>query len=180
MLTAWRPKVGIQSPVVMPSSTSRFKRAMRRFLLAIIAVELVVVGVALLLWAYPPSAMVALALAGRSPYCATADVWQGADRRVLLNAEIERLTAGSTLIDEDPAGYELWSTPMGDYWVPRGSGASLPVLLAQQSVDNYGDVEVGVREGDVVLDGGSSAMWSMEKSVTISTSPRPRIYDSMS
>jgi FkbM family methyltransferase len=128
---------------------------MRRFLLAIIAVELVVVGVTLLLWAYPPSAMVALALAGRSPYCATADVWKGADRRVFLNAEIERLTAGSTLIDEDPAGYELWSTPMGDYWVPRGSGASLPVLLAQQSVDNYGDVEVGVREGDVVLDGGA-------------------------
>lgn len=139
----------------MQKPLSPFKSTMRRVLQVIIVVELVVVALGLLLWSYPPSVMVALSLAGRSPYCDTTDVWHGADRRVFLNSEVARLTAGSTLIEEDPAGYELWSTPMGDYWVPTGSGASLPVLLAQQSVDNYGDADTGVRSGDVVLDGGA-------------------------
>ena len=121
-----------------------------------VAVELCVVAIAATFWFYPPAAMFALALAGRSPYCPATDVLAGAERRVRLNAEIQRLTQGSTIVERDPAGYDLWRTPMGDYWAPAGAaGASLPVLLAQQSVDNYGDGELGVQQGDIVLDGGA-------------------------
>lgn len=124
--------------------------------MTVVAVELCVVAIAAMFWFYPPSALYALALAGRSPICRASDVLAGAERRVRLNAEILRLTSGSSVVERDPAGYDLWRTPMGDYWAPAGAaGASLPVLLAQQSVDNYGDGALAVQEGDIVLDGGA-------------------------
>jgi FkbM family methyltransferase len=124
--------------------------------MTVVAVELCVVALLATFWFYPPSALFALALAGRSPICKATDVLAGAERRIRLNDEIQRLTDGSTIVERDPAGYDLWRTPMGDYWAPAGpAGASLPVLLAQQLVDNYGDGELAVQEGDIVLDGGA-------------------------
>ena len=140
----------------MKPAQSPVRLFFRRFFMGVIVVEMFVIAIGATFWFYPPSAMFALALAGRSPYCGASDVLAGAERRVRLNAEIQRLTDGSSIIERDPAGYELWRTPMGDYWTPAGpAGASLPVLVAQQSVDNYGDGELGVREGDIVLDGGA-------------------------
>lgn len=124
--------------------------------MTVVALELAIVAIAATFWFYPPSALFALALAGRSPICKATEVLSGAERRIRLNAEIERLTKDSTIVERDSAGYDLWRTPMGDYWAPAGpAGASLPVLLAQQSVDNYGDGDLAVQEGDIVLDGGA-------------------------
>lgn len=50
---------------------------------------------------------------------------------------------------------ELWETPYGRYWVVAKNFNTMSEVLAEQAIDIYGDKVRGVREGDVVLDGGA-------------------------
>jgi FkbM family methyltransferase len=90
-----------------------------------------------------------------SPYCTA---WQGVnDASVkLTQADLEgKLLARSHVVRKD-GGYKLWSTPEGEFWVPDTSDKILAILLAEQERKIYGDAATGgVKQGDVVLDGGA-------------------------
>jgi len=59
------------------------------------------------------------------------------------------------MVQSDPAGYELWDTPDGRWWVPRGDSSALFLVLAEQRQDIYRSKAIAVRPGDVVLDCGA-------------------------
>ena len=67
----------------------------------------------------------------------------------------DRILAGSHLMKED-SGLELWSTPKGDYWIPKGNRYVLPFNLAEMEQHIYGTGEHFIHAGDVVLDCGAS------------------------
>ena len=125
------------------------------FMRALIAVEVLFLALVIGIWLAPQSAPAVLALAGRSEFCPLGDVWRGGALRLELLEATEQIRETARLVEEDPEGYELWETSEGAYWVPAGSGGPLPMLLAQQAVDQYGDGPHSVEPGDVVLDGGA-------------------------
>ena len=52
--------------------------------------------------------------------------------------------------------YSLWRTRDGDFWIPNRNTDALAYNLAEQEQDVYGRGVMGVRSGDVVLDGGAN------------------------
>lgn len=103
-----------------------------------------------------PSAMILAArdVRSRSPFCS---VWQASmDGRIKLRqlARADEIAHSSRIIRRD-AGLALWSTPRGQYWIPDGNDAILPLLLAQEDRNIYGSGDWGVQSGDVVLDVGA-------------------------
>jgi FkbM family methyltransferase len=90
-----------------------------------------------------------------SPYCG---VWQGVrDGHVKIErAQLARQIHEQSHLVKTEGHFKLWSTPKGEYWVPDTSDSILSILLAQQQTRIYGDAETGgVRNGDIVLDGGA-------------------------
>jgi FkbM family methyltransferase len=105
---------------------------------------------------YPPIRLTALAVAGRTTVCpysqairSAANMSEQADRHT-------RLVKESRMVEKDPAGYHLWQTPHGRYWMPAGSDYALPWDLAEQERKIYGTGERSVRRGDIVLDCGAN------------------------
>jgi FkbM family methyltransferase len=103
-----------------------------------------------------PLRLTFLVLAGRSPHCPI-------ERAVLTAAHLRQVTAlkdeilaASHLVETDPDGYELWDTPKGRYWIPRGNQYGLPFNLAEQASGIYTLGDIRVREGAIVLDCGAS------------------------
>lgn len=72
----------------------------------------------------------------------------------------ERSEQNSRRIRTDEQGHQLWETPMGPWWFPRGaSERSIRFSLAQYEVAAYPGLEI--RRGDVVLDcGGFVGDWA--------------------
>jgi FkbM family methyltransferase len=113
-------------------------------------------AVAAAVYFYDPLRLAGLYLIGRSGPCPWSETLRSADN---LRRQIEikdRILAASKLVQKDPAGYNLWRTPRGLFWVPDGSDYSLPFNLAEQERKIYGSGERGVQPGDVVLDCGAS------------------------
>jgi FkbM family methyltransferase len=67
----------------------------------------------------------------------------------------DRIFAGSHLRREE-SGLELWDTPKGSFWIPKGNHFVLPFNLAEMERQIYGSGEHFVHPGDVVLDCGAS------------------------
>ena len=59
-------------------------------------------------------------------------------------------------LDHEENGLELWQTPKGPYWIPRGNRYVLPFNLAELEMAIYGRADHFVRRGDIVLDCGAS------------------------
>jgi FkbM family methyltransferase len=90
----------------------------------------------------------------RSPYCS---VWKASlDGRIKLRQQsrTEEISRASRLVRSE-SGLSLWNTPSGEFWIPGGDTRILPLLLAQEERNIYGDGEWGVQRGDVVLDVGA-------------------------
>jgi FkbM family methyltransferase len=109
-------------------------------------------------WAYyPPFRLFALYAAGRSPNCPLNQAVECASHLQALKAANDRIIAGSRRLQSDPAGFDLYSTPAGDWWIPVGDRFVLPFNLAEQELDIYGTAGVqAVRAGDIVLDCGAN------------------------
>lgn len=90
-----------------------------------------------------------------SPYCT---LWQSVTDGSL---KLKRFELAGQIQDQShvlrtEGQFKLWSTPKGEYWVPDTSDSILSILLAQQETRIYGDADTGgVKEGDIVLDGGA-------------------------
>lgn len=103
-----------------------------------------------------PVRLAGLYLLRRAGPCPWRETMRSADN---LRWQIEikdRILEASKLVEKDPAGFNLWRTPKGSFWVPDGSDYSLPFNLAEQERKIYGDSRLGVRPGDVVLDCGAA------------------------
>ena len=115
-----------------------------------------VVLLAALFYFYAPARLAAIVALGRSPVCPLARAIRSADE---LRTQIDynkRILKASKLIEKDPAGYHLWETPHGRFWIPAGSDYVLPYNLAEQERKIYGVGEQDVRDGDIVLDCGAN------------------------
>lgn len=73
-----------------------------------------------------------------------------------LTREKDSILARSKLLQTDERGMELFDTPHGKFWAPKGSRFILPFNLAEQKVGIYGVGREFVRPGDVVLDCGAN------------------------
>src|SRR5213075_3386225 len=120
-----------------------------------IAIPLVVAFCALC-WFYAPARLAAIVALGRSPDCTFSRAIQSADELRTQIAYKDRILYASKLIEKDPAGYHLWNTPHGRFWIPEGSDYVLPFNLAEQERKIYGVGEQDVHLGDVVLDCGAN------------------------
>lgn len=104
---------------------------------------------------YPPFKMLTLVAVGRSPVCPLPNALRSqanVDERMQIK---DRILAGSKLLKEE-SGLELWETPKGQYWIPRGNRYVLPFNLAEMEQRIYFQGEHTIRPGDIVLDCGAS------------------------
>lgn len=116
----------------------------------------VVLAVAAAIYFYPPLRLSALVIAGRSSACPWPQAIRSADNLARQVALKDSILRASKLVEKDPAGFHLWDTPHGRYWIPKGSDWSLPWDLAEQTRKIYGTGEQAVRKGDIVLDCGAN------------------------
>jgi FkbM family methyltransferase len=97
-----------------------------------------------------------MVLLGRTAVC---DLNQALEAPGHLKRQIEfkdRILAGSKKLQTDAEGFELWDTPKGKYWIPKGSRYVLPFNLAEQERDIYTLGDIRIQKGDVVLDCGAN------------------------
>jgi FkbM family methyltransferase len=78
---------------------------------------------------------------------------------IRYHANHRRLVASlaheSRVIRTDPEGYELWQTPLGEYWIPEKLGGELFFVIAELELEPYANGDVRVAKGDVVFDCGA-------------------------
>jgi len=103
-----------------------------------------------------PVRLAALVALGRSPVCTLAQAVRCESHARRLKDSKDRILAASRPIETDAAGYRLWETPAGRYWIPPNSDYVLPFNLAEQERKIYGTGEDGVQRGDIVLDCGAN------------------------
>ena len=119
----------------------------------------VIIGVILLaniLFWIPSTRLFALYTVGRASRCPLGKAVRSFDtmsRRAAIQKQLDR---DKKLVANDPAGYHLWDTPMGRYWVPRRDDDVLTDDLSEQATQVYGDREDGVHPDDVVFDCGAN------------------------
>jgi FkbM family methyltransferase len=125
---------------------------MRRYTYAAIPL----VGFAILIPFYAPARLLALVLIGRSPVCPLERALESPEnlkRQITLK---DRILGASRKLETDEQGFELWDTPYGRFWIPKGSHYVLPFNLAEQERGIYSNGEVRIKHGDVVLDCGAN------------------------
>ena len=119
----------------------------------IFALVLLLGGV-LFLW--PAARLSAIYALGRASVCPY-DRVTGAPKEIEDQiAAKDRILNASKKLETDAKGFERWSTPKGEYWIPKGSHFVLPFNLAEQERDIYTGAEVRVKPGAVVLDCGAN------------------------
>jgi len=91
----------------------------------------------------------------RSCKCSMKNIARGVRVRYNRRRWIDEIAKSSKRLQSDPAGFELWDTPDGRWWMPEGESYGLFLILAEQRSDIYRGEGVGVRPGDVVLDCGA-------------------------
>jgi FkbM family methyltransferase len=115
----------------------------------------VVVLANVLFW-LPSTRLFCLYAMGRTSRCPLQKAVNSFDtlkRRVAIQGQFDR---EKRLVQNDPAGFHLWDTPRGRYWIPARNDETLTDNLAEQATKVYGDAEQGVHAGDVVLDCGAN------------------------
>ena len=113
-----------------------------------------VAGMAAFAW-YPPFRMFALVVTGNSPVCPLSHALKSKANLEETLAIKDRIVAGSRLLKEE-SGLELWETPKGQFWIPKGNRYVLPFNLAEMERHVYGSGEHFIHPGDIVLDCGAS------------------------
>jgi FkbM family methyltransferase len=91
----------------------------------------------------------------RSPACSVMNIVEGYKVKRHRHTWIDEIRKASRKLETDAAGFELWETPDGRWWIHRGESDDLFLVLAEQRSDIYRSAEVMVQAGDVVLDCGA-------------------------
>ena len=97
------------------------------------------------------------ALSWQNPYCTYLAAFRGLVKARTVKARTDEILRASRMVGEDEQGLFLYETPEGDFWLPQRDDVwSLAVVLAEQEQQMYGHAgTLGVRPGDVVIDGGA-------------------------
>jgi FkbM family methyltransferase len=110
---------------------------------------------------------------GRAGNCTLAESFTSEALERLQLDNVNELGRSMRVIRRDER-FSLWSTPLGEYWVPTGNAVVYD--LAEQKRNIYG---TGIHRGDVVLDGGANvgvftrkALWAGASKV-IAIEPGP-------
>ncbi len=163
-----------------PERRPGWKTAVLYVLRVFIVVGSVVIFAAVVVRLHPPVFVWGLAAAGRSPMCSVGDLMVGANTRYRLGETAQELGSRCQKVEQDEAGFDLWETPLGAFWIPAGNWWPLHVLVAQQLVEDYGNRDQGVQQGDIVLDCGAhvgvytrKALQS-EAAVVVAIEPSPK------
>src|ERR1022692_3974724 len=91
-------------------------------------------------------------LKSRAGNCTLAESFEGEKLSRMQFENVTAIRTASRVIREDER-FSLWSTPAGEYWMPRASGDGLLYDLGEQRRNIYGN---RVRPGDIVLDAGAN------------------------
>src|SRR3989442_7110220 len=113
-------------------------------------------GLGALCYFYAPARLAAIVALGRSPVCPMGRAIRSDDELRTQIAYKDRILHASKRLESDPAGYHLWQTPHGRFWIPQGSDYVLPYNLAEQERKIYGVGARDVHAGDIVLDCGAN------------------------
>ncbi len=105
--------------------------------------------------AYTPFRLATLVAVGRAGACPLNNALDIPKHFEQERAIKDRILAASKKIETEEH-FELWETPYGRFWIPNGSKYVLPFNLAEQEMMIYGKGEQGVKQGDIVLDGGAN------------------------
>lgn len=103
----------------------------------------------------PRFRLLTLVLIGGSPVCPLRLAVDTQGHLERLKTIHDRILSASRLVAEKD-GLELWDTPKGRYWIPKGNRYVLPFNLAEMESHIYGSGEHFVKPGDIVLDCGAS------------------------
>ena len=92
--------------------------------------------------------------------CSWLDATRGLQEQVATARAVAQAAQVSRLVRLDDQGHQLWDTPFGPWWFPKGaSKESIHFAIAQYLVTAYPGL--AVRKGDVVLDcGGFVGDWT--------------------
>jgi len=104
---------------------------------------------------YPPARLSAIHVLGRASVCPYDRVLRAPAETTDQIAVKDRILSASKKLETD-AGYERWSTPHGEFWIPNGSHFVLPFNLAEQERNIYSGTEVKIKPGAIVLDCGAN------------------------
>lgn len=104
----------------------------------------------------PPLRAAALVALGRASVCPLDRARQADAEEKRQIAIKDRILAASKLVRTDDQGLELWDTPKGQFWIPKGNRYVLPFNLAEMERKIYGEGEHFIHPGDIVLDCGAS------------------------
>lgn len=122
----------------------------------IVKIVIGVIVLANILFWIPPTRLLALYAVGRTSRCPVGKAVRSfatVSKRLAIQKQLDR---SKKLIASDPAGYHLWETTMGRYWVPSRDDDVLTDNLSEQATQVYGDQVDGVHPGDVVFDCGAN------------------------
>ncbi len=112
-------------------------------------------GAAVAYGLYPRMRLLGLVIEGASPACPLLHALGATANAERQEAAKNRILRASHLLKED-GGLELWDTPKGRFWIPRGNRYILPWNLAEMERAIYGKGEHFIHTGDIVLDCGAS------------------------
>jgi FkbM family methyltransferase len=112
---------------------------------------------------------------GKAANCTLVEAFRGEALSRLQSQNENRLRASSRIVRSD-GRFSLWTTPLGEFWMPAASGGDLIYDLAEQDRNIYG---AQIRPGDIVLDAGANvgvfarkALWAGASKV-IAIEPAP-------
>ncbi len=91
-------------------------------------------------------------LGGRAGNCSVAESFEGDSLSTLQSANAVALRRASRVVRRDDS-FSLYSTPLGEYWIPTASGDAVIYDLAEQERNIYG---TRIHSGDIVLDAGAN------------------------
>jgi FkbM family methyltransferase len=127
-------------------------------LLAVVASVAILAGAAALTAPWTIYVLL-LRMLGRAPGCPTLALLSLERRLRKRDRLTQEVLAQSRCEERDGAnGLCLWSTPAGSFWMPDRpeSGGALADMISEQSFNQYGGPDKGVRCGDTVIDCGAN------------------------
>ena len=89
---------------------------------------------------------------GRAGNCTLAESFEGEVLSRVQFANTSEIRSASHAVRQD-GQFSLWTTPLGDYWVPTASKDAVIYDLGEQKRNIYG---TRIRPGDIVLDAGAN------------------------
>jgi FkbM family methyltransferase len=125
----------------------------KKFLLLLVG-ALLIASIAAYAWS-PEFRYATWVMVGHSPVCPFRQAINSAAHEKELLRTKDRILYASHLVSED-RGLELWGTPKGKFWIPKGNKYVLPFNLAEMESHIYGSGAHFVQPGDIVLDCGAS------------------------